>query len=667
MPKKSPSPKKASGKSAAKTSMGKSARSGPLAEQPSTADLRSAAAGKKTAGKKTGGKKTGGKTAGKATKVRATSARSTAPRAEPGTATNGSTAPIAGGNGPRSNGMPQSLHDLLGIAEDPLVAADPVSFLRSLGDAAIASTRNPGAVVNAGVRLAAGTAGALQGAAGRLLGTKGGTSAPPVKDMRFADEAFANHPFFYLIHQMYLVNQRFALELLDSATLRPEQERKARFAAQFLIDALAPTNTLLGNPAALRKAMQTGGKSVVEGLRNMAHDVRYNGGWPAQVDSSGFQVGENMAITPGKVVYRSDLIELIQYQPQTATVYETPLLFCPPWINKYYIMDLAPQKSLIEWAIQHGHTCFAISYRNPDESMRETSFDDYLMKGPRDAVRVVREITGAKQVNTLSVCLGGTLTAIALAYDAAIGDDSIKTASFLNTHTDFSQPGILGAFTDEASVVALEKRMAKKGYLEASHMAHTFDAIRANDLVFQYVVNNWLMGEKPPAFDLLAWNNDSTRMPAKMHSTYLRSCYLRNEFSQGKLVVGGITLDPGAVTVDAYVLSAVDDHIVPWISAYKTARLLGGENRFVLSTSGHIAGIVNPPSPKAKHWTNPELPEDPQEWIAGATLHQGTWWQDWIEWIATRAGTMIDAPQQVGSTTYPILCDAPGTFVLNRG
>jgi polyhydroxyalkanoate synthase subunit PhaC len=462
MPKKSPSPKKAGGKSAAKTSMGKSARSGPLAEQPSTADLRSAAAGKKTAGKKTGGKKTGGKTAGKATKVRATSARSTAPRAEPGTATNGSTAPIADGNWPRTNGMPQSLHDLLGIAEDPLVAADPVSFLRSLGDAAIASTRNPGAVVNAGVRLAAGTAGALQGAAGRLLGTKGGTSAPPVKDKRFADEAFANHPFFYLIHQMYLVNQRFALELLDSATLRPEQERKARFAAQFLIDALAPTNTLLGNPAALRKAMQTGGKSVVEGLRNMAHDVRYNGGWPAQVDSSGFQVGENMAITPGKVVYRSDLIELIQYQPQTATVYETPLLFCPPWINKYYIMDLAPQKSLIEWAIQHGHTCFAISYRNPDESMRETSFDDYLMKGPRDAVRVVREITGAKQVNTLSVCLGGTLTAIALAYDAAIGDDSIKTASFLNTHTDFSQPGILGAFTDEASVVALAKRMAKK-------------------------------------------------------------------------------------------------------------------------------------------------------------------------------------------------------------
>jgi len=264
------------------------------------------------------------------------------------------------------------------------------------------------------------------------------------------------------------------------------------------------------------------------------------------------------------------------------------------------------------------------------------------------------------------VCLGGTLTAIALAYNAAIGDDSINTATFLNTHTDFSEPGVLGAFTDESSVVALEKRMAKKGYLEASQMAHTFDAIRANDLVFQYVVNNWLMGEKPPAFDLLAWNNDSTRMPAKMHSTYLRTCYLRNEFSRGELVIDGIKLDPGAVSVDAYVLSAVDDHIVPWVSAYKTARLLGGDNRFVLSTSGHIAGIVNPPSPKAKHWTNPELSDDPQHWLAGATLQEGTWWQDWIQWIASRAGDMIDPPRQLGSSDYPILCDAPGTFVLTR-
>jgi polyhydroxyalkanoate synthase len=661
MPKKSPTPKAVTKKAA-------TAKAKPKATAAKTATGKRTPAAAKSAAKSAA--KPGDKPAARRSTVRVSAAGKTtadkkAPPVRPSGRASAPRAEATNGADP-ANGMSPSLQDLLGIAEDPLVAADPVSFLRSLGSAALATTRNPGAVANAGMRFAVGTAGALQGAAGRLLGTKGSSATVPVKDKRFADEAFADHPFFYLLHQMYLVNQRFALELLDSATLQPEQERKARFAAQFLLDALAPTNTLIGNPAALRKAMQTGGKSVTQGMRNLVHDVRHNGGWPSQVDSSGFKVGENMAITPGKVVYRSDLIELIQYEPQTPAVFDTPLLFCPPWINKYYIMDLAPQKSLIEWAVQHGHTCFAISYRNPDESMRETTFEDYLMKGPRDAVRVVREITGAARVNTLSVCLGGTLTAIALSYDAAIGDDSINTATFLNTHTDFSEPGILGTFTDESSIAALEKRMAKKGYLDASQMAHTFDAIRANDLVFQYVVNNWLMGDKPPAFDLLAWNNDSTRMPAKMHSAYLRSCYLRNEFSRGEFVIDGIKVDPGAVSVDSYVLSAVDDHIVPWVSAYKTARLLGGDNRFVLSTSGHIAGIVNPPSPKAKHWTNPELPEDPQHWIAGATLQQGTWWQDWIEWIASRAGDLIDPPRQMGSSDYPILCDGPGTFVLTR-
>jgi polyhydroxyalkanoate synthase len=364
---------------------------------PKKAPTKKAAPKKSTTGaKKSAARSTTRKTA-------ASSARPTVTRGRV-RATNGSDAATAppdatdgrsSGNGKaKANGngngaFPQSLHDLLGVAEDPLVAADPVSFLRSLGSAALATTRNPGAVANAGMRFAAGTAGALQGAASRLLG-KQGEAKPNLKDKRFADEAFANHPYFYLLHQMYLVNQRFAHELLDSASLDPDQERKARFAAQFLLDALAPTNTLAGNPAALRRAMQTGGRSVAQGLRNMMHDVRHNGGWPSQVDSSGFKVGENMAITPGKVVYRSDLIELIQYEAQTDTVYETPLLFCPPWINKYYIMDLAPQKSLIEWAIQHGHTCFAISYRNPDESMRETTFEDYLMGGPLDAVRVVR-------------------------------------------------------------------------------------------------------------------------------------------------------------------------------------------------------------------------------------------------------------------------------------
>jgi polyhydroxyalkanoate synthase len=344
-------------------------------------------------------------------------------------------------------------------------------------------------------------------------------------------------------------------------------------------------------------------------------------------------------------------------------VHSVPLLFCPPWINKYYIMDLAPGRSLIEWAVQHGHTCFAISYRNPDASMRDLSFDDYLHQGPLDAVRVVKEITGASEVNTLSVCLGGTLTAIGLAYNAANGDGSIKSATFLNTHTDFSTPGALGIFTDEATIAGLEKKMAKEGFLDSGNMAHTFDALRANDLIFQYMVNNWLLGNKPPAFDLLVWNKDSTRMPAKMHSQYLRSCYLNNEFALGEFEIEGQKLDPAKVDIDTYVLAAVDDHIVPWVSGYKTAQLFSGDNRFVLSTSGHIAGIVNPPGPKAKHWTNEALPSDPQEWKDNATLQDGTWWEDWATWIAKQGGPEVAAPRTPGSKEHPVIEDAPGSYV----
>jgi len=298
--------------------------------------------------------------------------------------------------------------------------------------------------------------------------------------------------------------------------------------------------------------------------------------------------------------------------------------------------------------------------------MRDLGFEDYLRQGPLDAVRVVREITGAAEVNTVSVCLGGTLTAIALAQNAAIGDRSIKSATFLNTHTDFTVPGALGIFTDEATVAGLEKQMAKDGFLDSGKMSHTFDALRANDLVFSYVVNNWLLGKKPPAFDLLVWNQDSTRMPAKMHSQYLRSCYLNNEFARGEFEVDGHKLQPGKVDIDTYVLAAVDDHIVPWVSGYKTTQLFGGDNRFVLSTSGHIAGIVNPPNPKAKHWTNDDHPADPQEWKDGAELQAGTWWEDWTAWIATQGGPKVKAPRKPGSKDHPPIEDAPGIYVRAR-
>jgi polyhydroxyalkanoate synthase len=556
------------------------------------------------------------------------------------------------------------VQDLLGVAENVTFVADPAALFRELLVAAGMSLKHPGGLIAANARLAWGSAGALRAAAERAIGRDNpGPMAFPRGDKRFLDTAYQENPAYFLLAQQYLLFSQYVAEVLDTAGVSGSREAKARLAAKFVVDALAPTNTFAGNPAAVRKAFDTGGKSIGRGLANLMHDVRHNGGWPSQVDKSGFEVGVNMAATPGSVIYRSDLIELIQYSPQTPNTYAVPLLFCPPWINKFYIMDLAPGKSLIEWAVQHGHTCFAISYRDPDRSMSELGFRDYLFQGPLEAVRVVRDITGVPAVNTVSVCLGGTLTAIGLAYNAARGDDSIKSATFLNTHTDFTEPGLLGAFTDEATVARLENQMRKQGFLDSATMARTFSALRPNDLVFNYVANNWLLGNKPPSFDLLAWNEDSTRMPARMHSEYLRSCYLHNEFAQGQFEIDGNRLDPGLVDVDTYVLSAVDDHIVPWTSGYKTTQLLGGKSRFVLSSSGHIAGIVNPPNPKAKHWVNDSLPADPLEWKENAQQVNATWWQDWTAWIAERGGDMIPAPDHLGSDDYPPIEDAPGSYV----
>lgn len=558
----------------------------------------------------------------------------------------------------------RAIADLLGVAETAIAGGDPVSFLRALVGAELEAAKHPLRTATAFVRFGIGAASALTSAGYRAMGgTSPGPVAPAKGDRRFADRSFEENPFYFLLEQQHLLAEQLTMDLIDAAQLDPAEDRKARMGAKLLLDTLAPTNTLVGNPAAIRVAVETSGLSLVKGARNMLDDLMNNGGWPSQVDSTPFELGVNTGCTKGKVVYRSDLIEILQYEPQTKQVYEIPLLFCPPWINKFYIMDLAPKKSLIEWAVQHGHTAFAISYRNPDASMRDTSFEDYLFQGPLDALRVVKEITGAEKVNTVSVCLGGTLTAIGLSYMARIEDDSVNSATFLNTLVDFAQPGALGAFTDEATVAGLEKKMAKTGYLDAKDMAHTFDALRANDLIFQYVVNNWLMGKKPPAFDLLAWNKDSTRMPALMHSTYIRSCYLRNEFANGDFKVADEKVDPGASDVQNYVLSAVDDHIVPWTSAYRTTQLLGGPSRFVLSTSGHIAGIVNPPSPKSKHWTNDDLPENPKRWMDEATLNEETWWEDWTRWIGTRAGKKVTAPTGLGSKDHAPMEDAPGTYV----
>jgi polyhydroxyalkanoate synthase subunit PhaC len=338
------------------------------------------------------------------------------------------------------------------------------------------------------------------------------------------------------------------------------------------------------------------------------------------------------------------------------------VLASPPWINKYYVMDLAPGRSFLEWAVQHERTVFAISYRNPDVSMRGTTLDDYLIHGPREALDVIGEITGSPKIDIIGLCLGGALTAMLAAYLTEKGDDRIGSITLLNTLLDYSQPGVLGTFTDEKTVARLERQMAAKGVLEGSQMAGTFDILRANDLIFNYVVSSWLMGQDPPAFDILAWNGDSTRMPAAMHSFYLRSLYMRNELARGVLELAGQQLSLSAVKNDTYVVGAINDHIVPWHGSFKTTALMGGRVRYVLSSGGHIAGIVNPPGPKAWYEATSQHQADPEEWRASARKHNGSWWQDWTEWSDSRAGEYIKPPA-MGSRRYPAIADAPGDYV----
>ncbi len=485
---------------------------------------------------------------------------------------------------------------------------------------------------------------------------------PEAGDRRFLDPAWRDHPWFFGLEQGYLAWARYMHELLDAADLEQGEGERARHKLGLVVDGLSPTNFLATNPLALRRAVETKGASVVAGVHNFLDDLATNGGKPRQVDASKFRVGENLACTPGKVVFRNELMELIQYAPTTKTVHTTPLLCSPPWINKYYVMDLAPGRSFIEWAVAQGHTVFAISYVNPGESMRDVALDDYLLKGPYEALDVISEITGTDKFNIVGLCLGGSLSVMLLAHLAAHGRDRARSVTLLNTLVDFSEPGPMGCFVDRTSVEHLEKKMQSRGYLDSTEMSGMFDVLRSRDLIWNYVVTGWLLGEKPPAFDILAWNADATRMPADMHSFYLRCCYVENELARGAMTLAGTRLDVGKVTADAYILSAKEDHIAPWRSAYATTTLLGGDNRFVLSSSGHVAGIVNPPNSKRKYWTNDTLAEQPDDWLAGAGEHQGSWWQDWGPWIAERAGARRKPPA-MGSTAHPPLADAPGDYV----
>jgi polyhydroxyalkanoate synthase len=485
------------------------------------------------------------------------------------------------------------------------------------------------------------------------------------KDRRFADPAWSTNPFFFGTRLAYLSTCRYARDVVGAANLEPDIARKAELALDLALDAVAPTNFLPLNPAALKRAFDTAGASVVKGALTFLDDLVNNNGRPRQVDTSGFEVGRNLASTPGKVVFRNALMELIQYSPQTEQVHARPLLCSPPWINKYYVMDLAPGRSFIEWAVQHGRTVFAISYLNPSKDMGHTSMDDYLLHGPTTALDVIQDITGAETIDIVGLCLGGALTAITAAYLTQAGDSRIGTLTLLNTMLDYTDPGVLGNFTDEKTVEKLIKKIAKSGTLEGTSMAGTFDILRANDLIFNYVVTNWLMGQDPPSFDILAWNSDSTRMPAAMHAFYLRNFYVRNKLAAGTLEIAGRQIDLSAIKSPTYVVSAINDHIVPWQSAYKTTALVSGPVRFVLSSGGHIAGIVNPPSPKAWFLAHDEemaAPGSAEVWRETAQRKPGTWWEDWVRWSTETAGDMIDPPA-MGSDRYPVLGDAPGRYV----
>ncbi|HET7487482.1 MAG TPA: alpha/beta fold hydrolase [Acidimicrobiales bacterium] len=565
--------------------------------------------------------------------------------------------------GPEAVDAGRSATEALGPEGKLLAGIDVAGFAQSLSRVMAALAARPHLLLGPTGRLTVALATGGASTAGRFFGVP----FPGVDgdDRRFRHQAWEHNPWYFGIRQSYAAWSRYLLDLVDAAGVDRLTAEKARFAVQLAVGAMAPTNTFWGNPAAIQRAAETGGMSVLAGVRNFFHDLSVNGGRPSQVDATPFRLGENLAATPGTVVFKNDLMELIQYEAQTDTVHEVPLLLSPPWINKYYIMDLSPGRSFVEWAVQHGHTVFAISYRNPDESHRDVNLDDYLLNGPYEALRVIEEITGSKQANVVGLCLGGTLTMMLLAHLAAHDHDRVRSATLLNTMIDFREPGPMGIFVDPRSVEQLSERMQERGFLESSEMSTMFDLLRAQDLVWNYVGTGWLMGEKPPAFDILAWNADGTRMPADMHSFYLRYCYVENQLAKGEMTLAGTRLDLRTIDEDVYVLAARDDHIAPWKSSYATTHLTGGPVRFVLSSSGHVAGIVNPPGGRRSYWTNADLPPDPEQWLAGAEHHQGSWWEDWTAWIAERAGKRRQPPP-MGSKAHPPLGPAPGTYVHQR-
>ncbi len=492
-------------------------------------------------------------------------------------------------------------------------------------------------------------------------------AAPERGDKRFLDPDWTTNPVFDVIKQSYLITSDWLNELVSGVEgVEPMTKRRVEFFTKMLTDAISPSNFLLSNPAAIREAMQSNGESIVKGMDNFAADLQRGGGQLSisQTDFSQFKVGENVATAPGKVIFQNELIQILQFSPTTENVCEIPLLIFPPWINKYYILDLRPENSMIRWLTSQGITVFVTSWVNPDATLATRTFEDYLKEGIYAATDAVMKQAGVKEVNTVGYCIGGTLLSCALAHMAARGDKRIASSTFFAAQQDFSEAGDLLLFTNEDWLGELEKKMdAGGGVLSGQTMADTFNALRSNDLIWSFFVNNYLMGKEPRPFDLLFWNADQTRMPKALHLFYLRKFYGENALAKGELVLDNVRLDLGQVKTPIYVQSSKEDHIAPYRSVYKGARLFGGPVNFMMAGSGHIAGVINhPDAKKYQHWTNAELPPTVEEWMAGAVEHPGSWWPDWMVWLKARSGKEVPARDPSKGPLKP-LEDAPGSYV----
>jgi len=548
---------------------------------------------------------------------------------------------------------------------------DPVSVGQAFLEMMAQLMRDPATLVRAQIGLWQDYMTLWQNTTRRMWGLR---FAPVIesdpKDGRFNDQAWKDNEVFDFIKQSYLLCARFLQDVVTRVDgLDPKTAQKVDFYSRQFMDAMSPSNFLMTNPEMLRKTAETGGENLLRGLANLLSDLERGRGKLTikMADADAFKIGENIAASPGKVVFQNELMQIIQYSPSTSTVLRRPLLIVPPWTNKFYVLDLRPKNSLVRWLIAQGHTVFIISWVNPDGRLADRGVDDYLTGGLLAALDAIGRATGEREVNAAGYCRGGTLLAGALAWMAATGDDRIKSATFLATMTDFGEAGELGVFLDEEQLRSLTARKGELSANECGEISATANMLRANDLIWSFVVNNYLLGNDPFPSDLLCWNSDGTRMPAALHSFYLRRIYQENLLCQpGGIELKGQRIDLGRIKLPAYFLSAREDHITPWRSTYRGTQLLAGRNRFVLAASGHVAGIVNPPGDgKYSHWINPDLPTDADAWLAGATEMSGSWWPDWHRWVSALDATHVPS-REPGTGALPSIEDAPGSYVKVR-